>query len=85
MQSALKLNTVVLPGRRIELATPELTEGMSVEVLILIAPTAETPLTTRLSALEIIENLRGQKSFSTAQEVAASLEEDRASWDHPSL
>src|SRR5207245_5940055 len=30
----VKINTTVLPGRRIELTSPELTEGQAVEVLV---------------------------------------------------
>ena len=32
--AVVKINTTVLPGRRIELTSPELTEGQAVEVLV---------------------------------------------------
>jgi hypothetical protein len=35
MQAALKLNTTVLAGHRIEITAPELPEGTDVEVIIM--------------------------------------------------
>jgi hypothetical protein len=34
MQAALKLNTIVLPGHRIEITDPDLPEGADVEILV---------------------------------------------------
>ena len=34
MQTALKLNTTVLPGHRIEITDPDLPEGANVEVVV---------------------------------------------------
>ena len=35
MQTALKLQTTILPGGRIEVTTPEFVEGQTVELIIL--------------------------------------------------
>src|SRR5262249_21999721 len=41
MQAALKLHTTVLPGHRIEVATPDLPEGAAVELVIYPLPVGE--------------------------------------------
>lgn len=42
MQAALKLQTTVLPGHRIEVSTPDLPEGLSVELIIYRLPKTES-------------------------------------------
>jgi hypothetical protein len=44
MQAALKLNTVVLPGHRIEVATPDIPEGANVELIVYRLPDTEPSL-----------------------------------------
>ena len=41
MQTALKLNTTVLPGHRIEIMSPDFPEGAEVEVLVTLPQTPE--------------------------------------------
>jgi hypothetical protein len=43
MQTALRLHTTVLPGRRIEVTDPELPEGSRVEVIILFPADTSAP------------------------------------------
>jgi hypothetical protein len=54
MQAALRLETTVLPGHRLELADLELAEGAKVEVIALLPQEAEPG---RISMLEFLESL----------------------------
>ena len=78
MQSALHITTKVLPGNKIEINAPELPEGTSVEVF-LVVPTPPNP--PRRSALEIIDSLKGHRLFETAEEADRYLQEERDSWE----
>ena len=84
MQTALKVTTHVLPGRRVEIASPELIEGEAVEVTV-IRPEAmplSTPPQERVSLLEFIDSLPpGPRSAPTWEEIERNLQEDRDSWD----
>ena len=52
MQAALKLKTRVLPGKRIEVTSPELTEDSEVELIVMLAgPPEEQAIRTRFDAL----------------------------------
>ncbi len=77
--AALRTQTTVLPGHRIEISAPEFPEGTWVEVLIV---PATTPLAVHRSALEIIESLHGYRLFQTPEEVRRHLQEERNAWDH---
>jgi hypothetical protein len=78
MPEALRTQTTVLPGHRIEISAPELAEGARVEVIILPA-TMRAP--GRRSALEIIESLRGHRLFQSTEQVRQYMQEERDSWD----
>ena len=43
MQAALKLNTMILPGHRIEITAPELPESTSVELIVIPDQSAALP------------------------------------------
>lgn len=76
--TALRAETTVLPGHRIEISAPELAEGTRVEILIV--PAASSPATGG-SVLEIIESLQGHRLFKTPEEVRRHLQEERDAWD----
>lgn len=76
--SALRTQTTVLPGHRIEITAPELQEGTRVEVLIV---PASVPVSDSRSALEIIDSLRGYRLFQTPDQVRRHLQEERDAWD----
>jgi hypothetical protein len=79
MQSALHITTKVLPGNKIEINAPELPEGTSVEVfLVLSAP----PKTRRRSILEFLDSLPAEpRSSETWTEIEQHLQEERNSWE----
>jgi hypothetical protein len=61
MQTALRLETTVLPGHRLEVSAPELPEGAKVEVIVLLPDKPEPQFG---SALEFLESLPpGPRAF----------------------
>lgn len=78
MQSAIHLITTILPGGRIEIASPELAAGQRVEVIVLL-PQADA--SARRSALDVLAEAPGHRVFETAEEVDAHVREERDSWD----
>src|SRR5262249_30634162 len=79
LQPALRLRTRVLPGNRIEVTAPELKEGETVDVF-LVLPGPGGPEEGR-SALDIIRGLQGHRLFRSPEDVDRYLEEGRGSWD----
>jgi hypothetical protein len=83
MQSALKVRTRVLPGKRVEVTAPELLEGEDVELIILKpdgAVTTEPPRQFK-SVIEFIDSLKPVER--TPEEWAAierEFYEERNSW-----
>jgi hypothetical protein len=79
MQAALRLETTVLPGHRLEVSAPELPEGVKVEVIVVLPGKPEPRFG---SALEFLESLpRGPRAFNTWEEYEQHLREERNSWD----
>jgi len=84
MQNALRVTTRVLPGHRVEIVAPELTDGDSVDVFLVLPQTTApaTPEPVRGSVWELIESLPpGPRSAATWEEIERNLQEDRDSWD----
>jgi len=81
MQTALRVTTRVLPGHRLEIVAPELTDGDAVEVFVVMDRPAETAAQP-LSLMEFLDSLPpGPRSAPTWEEIERNLQEDRDSWD----
>jgi hypothetical protein len=79
MQTALRLETTVLLGHRLEVSAPELPDGVKVEVIIVLPDEPETP---RISMLEFVESLpSGPRAFPTWEEYERFLREEKNSWE----
>jgi hypothetical protein len=78
MQSALRLETTVLPGHRLEVSAPELPEGAKVEVIVVLpAPPTQGP-----SMLEFLATLPpGPLLFQTPEDANRYVKEERDSWE----
>ena len=76
MQNALHVKTTVLPGGKVEIVSPELEAGQTVDVII-----SPSPAPSARSAWQIISAEPGQRLFKTAKEVDDYIAEERASWD----
>ena len=81
MQAALKRQTIVLSGGKIEFDAPELPEGASVEVIVMLSE-KDTPQTLpRRSVMDIIAELGGHRLFASPDEVDNHLKQERDSWE----
>lgn len=78
MGPALHVSAAVARGNKIEVSSPNLKEGESVDVFVF--PAASNP-PARRSALEIIESLQGHRLFQSGEEVDTYLKQQRGAWD----
>jgi hypothetical protein len=77
MQNALRMEATVLPGHRLEISSPELPEGATVEVIVVLP---EKP--PKQSMLEFLSTLPpGPLLFKTPEEANRYLKEERDSWE----
>ena len=76
MLNTLHIETTVLPGHRLEISTPDLPEGATVQVTVVM------PGAARTSMLQLVQNLpQGPHSFPTWEEYEQHLQEEKDSWD----
>ncbi len=85
MQTALRLTARVLPGKRVEFASPDLPDGGEVELIVMLPEPTILP-TTDASApkgvLDFIQSLPpGPRSAATWDEVERNYRTERDSWD----
>jgi hypothetical protein len=73
----LQVQTTILPGHRIEIQAPELPEGRSATVLVLVEEEGRPK--RRLS--EVLAGYSGGQLFRSAEEVDAYLRAEREAWD----
>ena len=76
MQKALHIRTTVQPGGRVEVASPELEAGQTVDVVV-----TRSSSNKRRSVVDILAEAPGHRLFKTAKEVDDYIKEERASWD----
>ena len=76
MQKVLHVMATVQPGGKIEVASPELEAGQTVEVVVLHESNAKgRPI------MEILNSGPERRLFQTAEEVKEYLAGEKASWD----
>ncbi len=79
MPTALRMETTVLPGNRVEFSDPELQEGARVEVIVVLPEKVKTKYG---SALEFLETLPpGPHAFDTWEEYEQFLRKEKDSWE----
>ena len=76
MQKALRMRTTVQPGGKVEIVSPELEAGQTVDVVI-----SPVPVPSARSAWQIISEGPGHRLFKTAKELDDYIAEERASWN----
>ena len=76
MQKVLHIRTTVQPGGKLEIVSPELEAGQTVDVVVL----HESGVRGR-SVMEILNSAPGRRLFQTAEDVREYLAEEKASWD----
>jgi hypothetical protein len=79
MQSALRITTKVLPGNKIELQLPPGSEGVEVEVFVVLPAKVEAKPS---NILELLEQAHQHRIGMTAEQIDRYLQEERASWDY---
>ena len=76
MQKVLHQKATVQPGGKVEVVSPELEVGQTVDVVVL----HESSVQGR-SIMEILDSGPERRLFQTADEVKVYLAEEKASWD----
>ena len=76
MPKALHRKTTVLPGGKVEIVSPELPEGQTVDVVVVYESNASDR-----SVMDILNSGPERRLFQTADEVRAYLAQEKASWD----
>ncbi len=80
MQSALKLTTRVLPGKRIEVYAPELTEGEDVELIVLKGKEAPQ-VEEKQGVWDFIQSLPSSTlTMEDWERIEREFQEERNSW-----
>ncbi len=75
MEKALHIRTTVQPGGKVEIASPELEAGQTVDVVV-----TRSSSTERRSVVDILAEAPGGLVFKTAADVAAYLNEEKEAW-----
>jgi hypothetical protein len=79
MQTALRMETIVLPGHRVEISAPELPEGAKVEVIVVLPQAGPVP---RTSMVELLKTLPpGPRGCETWEEYERILQEEKNAWE----
>lgn len=78
MQTALRLTGIVQPGGLVEVSSPQLPSGKTVDVIILFPQENEL---RRRSVTDILSEAPGQLGFQTAEEVDNYIREERDAWE----
>ena len=76
MQKVLHQKVTVLPGGKVEFASPELEAGQTVDVVVLHESSGEGR-----TIMEILNSGPDERLFRTADEVREYLADEKASWD----
>jgi hypothetical protein len=86
MTQFLRIETTILPGRRIEVTSPDLPESGPVEVLVVVPNTsATTPVDAPAAESSIVEFLdrlpAGPRSASSWAELDLAIDQERNAWE----
>jgi hypothetical protein len=76
MATEVRVKTIVLPGGKIEISTPELIAGQHATVVVTVE---NNDLSTQHHVIDILLALSGHQLFQSAEEVDAYLREERNS------
>ena len=78
MAIEVHINTIVLPGGRIEISIPKLVAGQRATVVVTVE---DQELVEQRHVIDILAALPGHQLFQNAQEVDAYLQEERDAWE----
>lgn len=80
MALEVRVNTIVLPGGKIEIQVPKLVAGQQATVVITVEDEEEQELMRPRHVLDILADLPGHQLFQNAEEVDAYIREERDAW-----
>lgn len=78
MTTELRVKTIVLPGGKIEISTPELIPGKRATVVVIIE---DNEPDDQRHVIDILSALPGHQIFHNVEEVDAYLRKERDSWE----
>lgn len=78
MATEVRVKTVVLPGGKIEISTPELIPGQHATVVVTVE---DNEPDEQRHVIDILATLPGHQVFHSAEEVDAYIQEERSSWE----
>ncbi|HXZ03369.1 MAG TPA: hypothetical protein VEH81_00975 [Ktedonobacteraceae bacterium] len=78
MATEVRVKTVILPGGKIEISTPELIPGRRATVVVTIEENEEVE---QPHVSDILKTLSGNRLYQNAEEVDAYIREERDTWE----
>lgn len=78
MATEVRVKTVVLPGGKIEISTPELIPGQHATVVV----TIDDEPVVQSHVIDILRALPGHQVFYSTEEVDAYIREERDAWEN---
>lgn len=79
MQSAIRVQTKVQEGGKIEINDPHLPAGEEVEVIVLLS---NPSVGSKYSVVEVLASATGKRLFKTAEEVEQYFRDERGAWEN---
>jgi hypothetical protein len=79
MATEVRVKTVVLPGGKIEISTPELIPGRRATVVVTIE---DNEMIEHPHVIDILKTLPDHQLYQSAEEVDAYIREERDAWEH---
>ncbi len=74
----MRLKTVILPGSKMEISTPELIPGRRATVVVTIE---DNEAVEQPHVIDILKTLPGHQLYQSAEEVNANIREEREAWE----
>ena len=81
MQTTLRMETTILPGHRLEISSPELPEGATVEVTVVVRDETKPPRVSMLEFLETLPPGPSPRCFPTWEDYERHLREEKDAWE----
>jgi hypothetical protein len=78
MSTEVRMKTVILPGGKIEISTPELIPGRRATVVVTIE---DNETIEQSHVIDILKTLAGHRHYQSAEEVDAYIREERGAWE----
>lgn len=79
MAKEVRFNTVVLPGGKIEISTPELIAGQQATVVVIVE---NGKFNEHPHVIDILKTLPGHRLFQSVEEVDKYIHRERGSWEN---